>query len=113
MFTSFKEIFHSATHWLQACGIFKRILEPYMNKLKVEPLPKKSKLEGLTPEQLTMLWLIWSIGITVAVLAFLVELMAGVKKKHKARRTLKAGHDGKSGKKGDPLQKSLTLIEVK
>ena len=84
-----------------------------MNKLKVEPLPKKSKLEGLTPEQLTMLWLIWSIGITVAVLAFLVELMAGVKKKHKARRTLKAGHDGKSGKKGDPLQKSLTLIEVK
>ena len=32
--------FHMGTHWLQAGGVFRKILDPFMNSLPDEPLPK-------------------------------------------------------------------------
>ena len=65
-------------HWLQASGVFTHILDPYMNTEAVDQLPKKtSSNEPLYLVQLIMLWLIWSSGMAVGTLAFLVELNFG------------------------------------
>ena len=76
--TLLQDVFNPAVHWLQACGVFAKILDPYMNKETLISLPKKSSSnEPLTLTQLIMLWMIWVCGMTAGMLAFLVELKAG------------------------------------
>ena len=73
-----QEIFHSATHWLQASGIYEELVDPYLNSEPLIPLPKVRVNEALSPEQLIMLWLIWACGIILGILAFFFELIAKV-----------------------------------
>ena len=80
-----QDLFHLAGHWLQATGVWKHHLDPYMNRLPLFPLPKQRAADSsLMMVQLIMLWLLWAVGVTIAVLTFLVELMTGGKvKRHK------------------------------
>ena len=79
--------FHSMTHWLQACGILSQIKYTYMNREPLKPLPKQSE-EGdpLNFIQLVMLWFIWASGATVGLFVFLLELLSGVRDRHKQRK---------------------------
>ena len=54
-------------------------MDTYLNAEPSIPLPKKSPIDGLTFAQLNMLWLMWASGLTLSVLAFLVECMTGSK----------------------------------
>ena len=72
-----QDILHSTVHWLQACGIFRKIVDPYDSEPLI-PLPKVRNNEAMRADQLIMLWLIWSGGITLAVLAFLFEFCSQV-----------------------------------
>ena len=57
-----------------------------MNAEPLIPLPKQIPNVGLKPVQLSMLLLVWAVGIALGVLSFLVELVIGVKvKQHKNR----------------------------
>ena len=71
-----QDIFHSTSHWLQDCGIYRKIAEPYLNAEALLPLPKVRYNEPLGPDQLIMLWLIWACGIALGTLLFLAELTA-------------------------------------
>ena len=79
------------THWLQACGIFSKIMDPFMNDPTdpLKPLPKKSLNESLKVIQLIGLWLMWAIGVAAGLLAFFVEAMAGVKAKWHSHRAVR------------------------
>ena len=82
----FQDVFHSATHWLHACGIFAKILDDYMNAKPFIPLPKQRHNEGLKSVQLLMLFLILAFGLTLGILAFFVEFSVGPKRKqHKVQ----------------------------
>ena len=72
-----QDILHSTVHQLQAGGIFGKIVGPYDSEPLI-PLPKVRNNEAMKAEQLIMLWLIWSGGITLAVLAFLFEFCSQV-----------------------------------
>ena len=74
-FFCLQDLFHSAGHWLQAGGIWKHHLEPYMTRQRLYPLPRQRETEGLNLIQLVMLWIVWAGGLTIAVLSFLVELV--------------------------------------
>ena len=63
-------------HWLQACGILKKIKEPHMNKIPLIPLPQQSQDEPLKPIQLGMIWFIWASGMIIALFAFVIEWQA-------------------------------------
>ena len=77
-----QDIFHSTAHWLQDCGIYRKIAEPYLNAEPLIPLPKVRDNEALGPDQLITLWLIWACGITLGTLAFLLELTSLVEVTH-------------------------------
>ena len=78
-----QDVIPSATYWLQACGIFEKILDDYMNAEPLIPLPKQRPNTGLEPVELLKLFLLWAVGMTLAILAFLAEVMLGVKAKHR------------------------------
>ena len=59
-----------------------------MNGEPFIPLPKQRHNEPLTIVQLMMLWLMWACGMAAGIIAFLVELKAGVKEKHKDVRKI-------------------------
>ena len=84
-FFHLQDHFNSAGHWLQACGIYKQILDNYMTREPLIPLPKQSLNQGLTPLQLLGLWMLWSFGIALGSLAFLAELAVGTKNKHQRK----------------------------
>ena len=77
-----QDIFHSTSHWLQDCGIYRKIAEPYLNAEPLIPLPKVRDNEALVPDQLIALWLIWACGITLGTLVFLLELTSIKQLKH-------------------------------
>ena len=83
MMNHFKYVFYSATHWLHAGGIFKKILNSYMDT--GGQIPNQSH-ESLKFTQLIMLWLIWISGVTCGLIAFLFELKVGVNKKRRNKR---------------------------
>ena len=88
-FFHLQDLFNSAGHWLQACGIYQKILYPYMNAEPLIPLPKKALNEGLKPVQLLMLFVVWSFGIALGSLAILAELAVGTKNKHQRKMKVK------------------------
>ena len=63
-----------------------KILDGYMNAEPLIPLPKQRHNEALKPVQLIMLFLLWGFGLTIGVLAFLVEHAARVKAKQQKGR---------------------------
>ena len=74
------------THWLQACGIFQKIKNDGMDLItpNIIPLPNQRIDEPLILEQFLILWLIFAIGLALAVTAFLFEIGIGVRaKEHK------------------------------
>ena len=75
VFFHLQDLFHQPGHWLQAGGIWKHHLEPYMTRQPLHPLPRQREGEGLKPIQLVMLWIVWAIGLTIALLTFLFELV--------------------------------------
>ena len=82
-----QDVFHSATHWLQACGIFYKLENDVLNAKPFIPLPKQRLNEALKPVQLMMVFLLLAFGIALGILAFMVELMVGVKtKKDKGKK---------------------------
>ena len=69
------DVFHSATHYLHASGIFVRFMNDYMDATPLIPLPnQRLEMKGLEPIQLFMLFLLWTGGIILGILAFLVEI---------------------------------------
>ena len=62
-----------------------------MNAEPLIPLPKQRPNTGLEPVQLLMLFLLWALGMTLAILAFLAELMLGVKAKQRKHIIMKEG----------------------
>ena len=83
---NFQDILHSTVHWLQACGIYKKMVDVHMDAEPYIPLPTKNVDKPLTIMQLTGLWFIWGIGLTVGILAFLGEFLAGIKAKKPKNR---------------------------
>ena len=70
-----QDVFHMGTHWLQACGIFRKIMDPYMNVLPDLPLKTlRGSDEALQPAQLIMIFFIWSFGLSCALVSFVIEL---------------------------------------
>ena len=75
----FQDVFHMGTHWLQAGGIFRKILDPFMNAQPDLPLKKlRGADEALKPEQVIMLFVVWGFGITCALISFVGEFWDGV-----------------------------------
>ena len=71
----FQDVFHMGTHWMQAGGIFRKILDPFMNAQPDLPLKRlRGADEALKPEQLTMLFIVWGFGMSCALLSFVGEL---------------------------------------
>ena len=67
------------THWLQATGIFRKILDPYMNAQPDLPLKRlRDADEALRPVQLIMLFIVWAFGMSCAIISFVGELRYGV-----------------------------------
>ena len=67
------------THWLQAGGIFRKILDPYMNAQPDLPLKRlRGADEALQPVQLFMLFIIWGFGMSCALISFVGEIRDGV-----------------------------------
>ena len=63
------------THWMQATGIFPKIMDPYMNALPEQPLRKlRDPDEALMPVQIIMLFIVWGFGTAFAIISFVVEL---------------------------------------
>ena len=63
------------THWMQAAGIFPKIMDPYMNALPEQPLRKlRDPDEALKPVQIIMLFIVWGFGTACAIISFVVEL---------------------------------------
>ena len=63
-----------------------------MNEEPLIPLPKQRPNDGLEPVELLMLFLLWAVGITLGIFAFLAELSLIV-------RVIKANHQNDQGKK--------------
>ena len=63
------------THWLQAGGIFRKILDPFMNAQPNIPLERlRGADEALQPVQIIMLFVIWGFGMACALISFIGEL---------------------------------------
>ena len=63
------------THWMQAGGIFPKIMDPYMNALPDQPLPKlRDPDASLEVVQILMLFIVWGTGVTFGIIAFVAEL---------------------------------------
>ena len=63
------------THWMQAGGIFPKIMDPYMNALPDQPLRKlRDPDAALEVVQILMLFIVWGAGTTLAIIAFVGEL---------------------------------------
>ena len=63
------------THWMQATGIFPKIMDPYMNALPEQPLRKlRDPDEALMPVQIIMLFIVWGFGTAFAIISFVVEI---------------------------------------
>ena len=60
-----------------------------MNAEPLIPLPKNVLNEGLKPVQLLMLFVVWSFGIALGLLAILAELAVGTKNKHQRKMKVK------------------------
>lgn len=70
-----QEAFHMGTHWMQAGGIFPKIMDPYMNALPDQPLRKlRDPDAALEVVQILMLFIVWGAGITFGIIAFVAEL---------------------------------------
>ena len=85
-----------------------------MNAEPLIPLPKQRPNTGLEPVQLLMLFLLWALGMTLAILAFLAELMLGVKaKQHKPKVTTQNNERSTKCRIKEPKCKNvLTVVEV-
>ena len=63
------------THWMQATGIFPKIMDPYMNALPEEPLRRlRDPDSALQVVQIIMLFMVWGFGTVCAIIAFVAEL---------------------------------------
>ena len=63
------------THWMQATGIFPKIMDPYMNALPEEPLRRlRDPDSALQVVQIIMLFMVWGFGTVCAIIAFVGEL---------------------------------------
>ena len=70
-----KDVFHMGTHWMQAGGIFPKIMDPYMNALPDQPLRRLRDPDGaLEVVQILMLFIVWGVGTALAIIAFVGEL---------------------------------------
>ena len=67
-------IFNSATHWLQACGIFEKIRNEVMNNKDIHSLAKIEEKEPLTILQLLACLILWGSGIFLAIIIFTGEI---------------------------------------
>ena len=71
----FQDVFHMGTHWMQAGGIFPKIMDEYMNALPDQPQRKlRDPDSALEVVQILMLFIVWGFGTTSAIIAFVVEL---------------------------------------
>ena len=60
-----------------------KIKSPYIDQEPLETLPKQRKDKPLNLIQLVTLWFVWSSGAMVGLLMFLIELLSGVRDRHK------------------------------
>ena len=107
-----QDIFHSSVHWLQACGIYRKIVDSYDTEPLI-PLPKVRSDEALGADQLIMLWLIWACGLALGILAFMFELCTSVSFNNFNRHVTSSKHDkafamGRRGK----LEVNVNTIKV-
>ena len=68
-------LFNSATHWLQACGIFVKIRNEIINNKEVSSLAKMEQNEPLSIVQLLVLFIVWGSGIFLAIIIFIGEFL--------------------------------------
>ena len=70
-----QDVFHMGTHWMQAGGIFPKIMDEYMNALPDQPQRKlRDPDSALEVVQILMLFIVWGFGTTSAIIAFVAEL---------------------------------------
>ena len=59
------------THWMQAGGIFPKIMDEYMNALPDQPQRKlRDPDSALEVVQILMLFIVWGVGTAAAIIAF-------------------------------------------
>ena len=63
------------THWMQAGGIFPKIMDEYMNALPDQPQRKlRDPDSALEVVQILMLFIVWGVGTAAAIIAFVAEI---------------------------------------